>query len=139
MSERNKNHITTTYEPTLFYLKGPCEGDSGGPLFINYGSEGRKRQTLEGITSGGLSCGQNFPSWYTRVCLVNLNQDVEDKLIDANIFHILYIIIISSQVASYRPWILCIIRNVRKGFRKSRVEKMCEKESGNFEKENIIE
>ena len=51
-----------------YYLKGPCEGDSGGPLFINYGSEGRKRQTLEGITSGGLSCGQNFPSWYTRVC-----------------------------------------------------------------------
>ena len=77
---RHKNHIITTYEPALFYLKGPCEGDSGGPLFINYGSEGRKRQTLEGITSGGLSCGQNFPSWYTRVCLVNLNQDVEDKL-----------------------------------------------------------
>ena len=73
--------ITTTYEPTLFYLKGPCEGDSGGPLFINYGSEGRKRQTLEGITSGGLSCGQNFPSWYTRVCLVNLDQDIGDKLI----------------------------------------------------------
>ena len=55
------------------FSKGPCEGDSGGPLFIDYGSGKRKRQTLEGITSGGLSCGQNFPSWYTRVCVLTFN------------------------------------------------------------------
>ena len=55
------------------FLKGPCEGDSGGPLFIDYGSGKRKRQTLEGITSGGLSCGQNFPSWYTRVSILTIN------------------------------------------------------------------
>ena len=57
----------------VHFLKGPCEGDSGGPLFIDYGSGKRKRQTLEGITSGGLSCGQNFPSWYTRVSILTID------------------------------------------------------------------
>ena len=57
----------------FYFLKGPCEGDSGGPLFIDYGSGKRKRQTLEGITSGGLSCGQNFPSWYTRVSILTIS------------------------------------------------------------------
>ena len=54
----------------MFFKQGPCVGDSGGPLFINYDSEGRQRQTLEGIISGGLSCGKNFPSWYTKVSLL---------------------------------------------------------------------
>ena len=69
------NRIKTWHEEhfNFHFLKGPCEGDSGGPLFIDYGSGKRKRQTLEGITSGGLSCGQNFPSWYTRVCVLTFN------------------------------------------------------------------
>ena len=51
---------------TLF--QGPCEGDSGGPLFVNLGDEpNRKKQTLEGIVSGGFGCGKNTPAWYTRV------------------------------------------------------------------------
>ena len=49
------------------------------------------------------------------------------------------ILMILFQVASYRPWVLCIIRNVKKGFRKPRVEKLCQRESGRFEKENTIE
>ena len=43
---------------------GSCKGDSGGPLFQS-GIEQRK--TLVGIVSGGVSCGNSFPSWLTRV------------------------------------------------------------------------
>ena len=51
---------------TLF--QGPCTGDSGGPLFVNFGDEpNKKKQTLEGIVSGGFGCGKNTPAWYTRV------------------------------------------------------------------------
>ena len=74
-------------------LKGPCEGDSGGPLFINYGSEGRKRQTLEGITSGGLTCGQNFPSWYTRVCILSVRTFHKSfKTVETYIFKVMVLI-----------------------------------------------
>ena len=52
---------------SLHVLQGPCEGDSGGPLFVDHQVQGQKRQTVEGIVSGGLSCGKNIPAWYTRV------------------------------------------------------------------------
>ncbi len=45
-------------------FQSPCQGDSGGPLIVSH-EDGRK--TLEGIFSGGISCGKNTPSWYTRV------------------------------------------------------------------------
>merc|ERR1712013_937443 len=41
-----------------------CKGDSGGPLFLE---GGKRRKTLVGIVSGGVSCGNSYPSWLTRV------------------------------------------------------------------------
>jgi hypothetical protein len=46
------------------YSQGPCQGGYGGPLIVNH-EDGR--ETLEGIISGGFSCRQNIPHWYTRV------------------------------------------------------------------------
>ena len=49
-------------------FQGPCKGDSGGPLYVDHGGDdGRQRRTVEGIVFGGLTCGGNVPSWYTRV------------------------------------------------------------------------
>ncbi len=49
-------------------MQGPCEGDSGGPLYVEHGEPGgRKRLTVEGIVAGGVACGKNIPVWYTRV------------------------------------------------------------------------
>ncbi|XP_040581572.1 CLIP domain-containing serine protease C9 [Lepeophtheirus salmonis] len=42
---------------------GPCEGDSGGPLYV----KNDEIQSLAGIVSGGLGCGLNIPKWYTRI------------------------------------------------------------------------
>ena len=42
-------------------------GDSGGPLYVDYGTEDRPKKTLEGIVAGGVACGKNIPSWYTKV------------------------------------------------------------------------
>ena len=60
-------HKNETDDANIY--SGPCEGDSGGPLYIKYGKEDetRQRQTVEGIVSGGVGCGKNIPSWYTRV------------------------------------------------------------------------
>ena len=38
---------------------------------MNYEKGNRKQQTLEGIICGGLGCGKNIPSWYTRVSKKN--------------------------------------------------------------------
>ena len=52
----------------IFFLKGPCEGDSGGPLFEQeITEEGFTQSSLIGIVAGGLGCGINIPTWYTRV------------------------------------------------------------------------
>ncbi|XP_059096340.1 uncharacterized protein LOC131890908 [Tigriopus californicus] len=46
----------------------PCHGDSGGPLYTRQEAIGENRgQTLVGLVSGGLSCGERTPSWFTRV------------------------------------------------------------------------
>merc|ERR1712233_186343 len=42
----------------------PCKGDSGGPLNIK---DDKDRTTLIGIISGGIGCGEGYPSWYTKV------------------------------------------------------------------------
>ena len=56
------------HNSNFFHDQGPCQCDSGGPLYINYGGESDRRiQTLEGIVSGGIGCGKNTPAWYTRV------------------------------------------------------------------------
>eukprot|EP00092_Neocalanus_flemingeri_P070336 GFUD01086316.1.p1 GENE.GFUD01086316.1~~GFUD01086316.1.p1 ORF type:complete len:596 (-),score=125.76 GFUD01086316.1:106-1893(-) len=45
---------------------GPCKGDAGGPLII---LDENQRSTLVGIVSGGIGCGLQYPSWYTKVDL----------------------------------------------------------------------
>ena len=49
-------------------LQGTCKGDSGGPLYSN---DEKQRQTLVGVTSGGIGCGTDLPKWYTRNMLKN--------------------------------------------------------------------
>jgi len=49
---------------TYTVCKGTCKGDSGGPLYSN---DEKQRQTLVGVTSGGIGCGTDLPKWYTRV------------------------------------------------------------------------
>jgi len=89
---------------------GPCRGDSGGPLYVNYGveevGEGR-RQTVEGIVSGGLACGLNIPSWFTRV-------------------------------SAYHEWIMCIVNETKRLNDKAKVERICDQIDGNFSIENLI-
>jgi secreted trypsin-like serine protease len=51
---------------------GPCDGDDGGPLYINQkiNSDGDiEDRTLVAINSGSLGkCGrENFPAWWTRI------------------------------------------------------------------------
>ena len=75
----------------IFLLKGPCEGDSGGPLFQQETTEeGFTKSSLIGIVAGGLGCGINIPIWYTRV------SEIHDKYLrsKSNFFnkHILLIL-----------------------------------------------
>ena len=52
----------------IFFKQGPCEGDSGGPIFQKEPTEGGFiKSSIVGLVTGGLSCGKNIPSWYTRV------------------------------------------------------------------------
>ena len=44
---------------------GSCKGDSGGPLKTQFVDS--KRDTLIGIVSGGVGCGNGIPGWYTKV------------------------------------------------------------------------
>ena len=46
---------------------GSCKGDSGGPLKTQFVDS--KRDTLIGIVSGGVGCGNGIPGWYTKVCI----------------------------------------------------------------------
>jgi len=51
---------------------GPCDGDDGGPLFINQKINANgyiEGRTLVAINSGSLGkCGrENFPAWWTRI------------------------------------------------------------------------
>ena len=50
--------------------KGPCEGDSGGPLFLQEETGYGPRSTLIGIVAGGLGCGKSIPTWYTNVSII---------------------------------------------------------------------
>jgi secreted trypsin-like serine protease len=81
------------------YFTGPCNGDDGGPLFINQkvnangDIEGR---TLVALNFGSLGkCGrENFPAWWTRVasysdwlrCIhheaktLAINEEINDKV-----------------------------------------------------------
>ena len=67
---------------TFSMFQGPCEGDSGGPLYIeNYTPGGDiTGRTVVGIVSSGLDCGNvkssglkkdqekpNYPQWFQRV------------------------------------------------------------------------
>ena len=45
-------------------FKGPCKGDSGGPMTTT-NDDGRN--TLVGIILGGIGCGKGYPGWYTKV------------------------------------------------------------------------
>ncbi len=58
---------------------------------IKYTNKCITLKTLEGIVSGGLGCGKNTPSWYTKV-------------------------------APYRAWINCVMKQVKKGNSKEKVE-----------------
>ena len=44
-------------------FSGSCKGDSGGPLKTSF----NERDTLIGIVSGGVGCGEGIPNWYTKV------------------------------------------------------------------------
>ena len=52
----------------LTIYQGPCEGDSGGPLILQEDTaDGYQKSSLVGIVAGGLGCGLNIPTWYSRV------------------------------------------------------------------------
>ena len=82
----------------MMCLQGLCEGDSGGPLYIDtvYDDDEFRGQTLAGIHSGGGGgCGhENFPNWWTRV-------------------------------ATYVPWILCVKANAEKNLSKIQIWRHC--------------
>jgi len=79
---------------------GPCDGDDGGPLYINQKTNNEtgdiEERTLVAINSGSLGkCGrENFPAWWTRIasyvdwleCIqvqattVVHNEEIRDKL-----------------------------------------------------------
>jgi len=77
---------------------GPCEGDDGGPLYINEKIiNGEKTgQTLLAINSGsGGKCGRtNFPAWWTKI-------------------------------SSFYDWIKCIKENAEKNLSHAKVEEKC--------------
>ena len=60
--------------PFFFSIQGPCEGDSGGPLYqIGWEFEDGSvtGRTLLGILRGGVGCGnpklKDIPKWWMRV------------------------------------------------------------------------
>ena len=87
-------NITNTFNFTLIsvnsisiiYNQGPCQGDSGAPLFTQDIADNgdRVNLTLVGIHSGAASCGskrkKDLPAWWVRVshkvCIEVLNCDV---------------------------------------------------------------
>jgi len=79
---------------------GPCEGDDGGPLYINEKENKRSGektgQTLLAINSGsGGKCGKtNFPAWWTKI-------------------------------SSFYEWINCVKENAQKNLSHSQVEEKC--------------
>jgi secreted trypsin-like serine protease len=63
-------------------FQGPCNGDSGGPLYINGQTADNGDvvgRTIAGVVSGGLGCGseeyENYPQWFARVWLSLLVMD----------------------------------------------------------------
>ena len=57
-------------------FQGPCNGDSGGPLYINGQTADNGDvvgRTIAGVVSGGIGCGsksfENYPQWFARVSL----------------------------------------------------------------------
>ena len=59
------------YHIAFFFIqKGPCEGDSGGPLFLQEKTDFGPRSTLIGIVAGGLGCGKSIPTWYANVSMI---------------------------------------------------------------------
>ena len=53
------------YQDESGVFTGSCKGDSGGPLKTQFVDS--KRDTLIGIVSGGVGCGNGIPGWYTKV------------------------------------------------------------------------
>ena len=53
------------YQENGGYFSGACRGDDGGPLTVVANGQ----NTLVGIVSGGLGCGNGIPNWYTRLVL----------------------------------------------------------------------
>ena len=92
---------------------GSCKGDSGGPLFVNItDTNSVNRQTLTGIVSGGVGCGNNVPGWYTKV-----------NPILSIIYQSLY-----SKVSTFLPWVNCIIEASRNPeYDQEMVEEKCNK------------
>ena len=81
----------------LKYFQQGCEGDSGGPLFINRKIEGNKitNEKLAGLFGGGLNCGkENIPTWSTRI-------------------------------SYYYDWIICTVENAQKDKTHRDVERAC--------------
>ena len=95
------------YNPSTKKTTGTCKGDSGGPLFLE-GS--KRRKTLVGIVSGGVSCGNSYPSWLTRVeyfskwirCI--LEQAVRFKNQHAKVSEQCELDFPSGEVQSHVPW-----------------------------------
>lgn len=51
------------YDDKTKAFSGPCEGDSGGPVYVEING----KQTLVGIVSGGIGCGVDIPTWHTKI------------------------------------------------------------------------
>ena len=84
-------------------LQGACEGDEGGPLYINTKINGTtgdiNGQTLAGIFSGSgeYECGKAEINYFQRV-------------------------------SEFLPWIKCVKRNAEENITTEEIEKECESE-----------
>ena len=71
------------------------------------------RQTLTGIVSGGVGCGNNIPGWYTKVNPILLH------------FRLSFLV---SKVSTFLPWVNCIIEASRDPeYDQEMVEEKCNK------------
>ena len=71
------------------------------------------RQTLTGIVSGGVGCGNNIPGWYTKVNPILLH------------FRVSFLV---SKVSTFLPWVNCIIEASRNpDYDQEMVEEKCNK------------